>query len=281
MSTSWSAVGGAAAAALLLGLAFGSWLRAPAPEPAAAPVAAARREPGPAAEELARLQRELDIERGRTGALELELALLRHELAPAAPAPSGPDPAPDPGDPGARNADAKDAKPANAEWFDTKQLTEIGVDERHAEYIRERFEELQMDELYLRDQATRDRWIHKPRYGAEFRALSDEARAAIGDDDYDRMLYASGRHNRVLLSSVLNSSPAGDAGILAGDVLVRYGDHPIYDLRDLLAETTSGKLGETTSIDVERNGELLRFYVERGPLGAKIQPIRRPPADRP
>ena len=85
----------------------------------------------------------------------------------------------------------------------------------------------------------------------------------------------------MLLSDVLKSSPAAVAGVQAGDVLVRYGDQPIYDVRDLMAETTSGKLGQSESIDVERDGERLRFYVERGPLGAKIQPMRRPPAAQP
>jgi hypothetical protein len=52
-------------------------------------------------------------------------------------------------------------------------------------------------------------------------------------------------------------------------------------LRDLLEGTASGALGETAAVDVERDGELLRVYVERGPLGARIQPMQRAPAAAP
>jgi hypothetical protein len=232
------------------------------------------------ADQIAKLAQELDHERGLRGALELELSLLRREIGsgPATPTPPTTASTPPEGtDAATETAETPDKKPAHNEWFDASTLTEIGMDERRAEWLRERFESLQMEELYLRDQATRHRWIHQPRYARELRELREETRAAIGDEEYDSMLYASGRHNRVLLSDVLQNSPAAAAGIQAGDVLLRYGDRPIYDIRDLLAETAGGEFGETASIDVERDGERLRFYVERGPLGARIQPRSRAP----
>lgn len=285
---------GVALAALLLGVALGSRFRSAPPEPASAPPA---REAGPRdSDEMARLKRALDHERGLRGALELELALLRREIEPDPGAPTTPARPAEPATPsGAATAKegvdaAKDAKQsatahgegsASNEWFDASKLTEAGVDERRAEWLRERFESLQMDELYLRDQAARGRWMHKPRYSRELRALREETRTEIGDEDYDYLLYGSGRHNRVLLSDVLQNSPAADAGVRAGDVLVRYDDRPIYDVRDLLAETASGELGETASIEVLRDGEVVRLYVPRGPLGARIQPMTRAPSAGP
>jgi hypothetical protein len=274
------AVIGAAMTALLIGLAVGSRFSSAPPAPPAPPPVAPTNE----SDEIARLTRELDHERGLRGALEFELSMLRSEVGtlPTTRTPEVPDSEPAQGGDAASKRTAEAAKTPNTsskrnEWFDVNKLTELGVDERHAEWLRERFESLQMDELYLRDQATREGSINKPRFAREVRALRDETRAAIGDEEYDSMLYASGRHNRVLLSNVLQNSPAAGAGIQAGDVLLQYDDHPIFDIRDLLAETASGEFGEAASIDVDRDGERLRFYVERGPLGARIQPLRRAP----
>jgi hypothetical protein len=282
-SPSRIAVVAIALVALAIGIALGSRLRSPQPEPAQAP--SKREVAADAAGEVARLELELDRERGRSGALELELALLRREIGPGADAATAAKPGTPASDPAADASEDAETSvedtPGRKEWFDASKLVDLGVDERHAEWLRDSFENLQMEELYLRDRATRERWLQKPRYGRELHALRDEARGAIGEEDYDRMLFGSGRHNRVVLSDVLQNSPAAEAGIQAGDVLVRYDDRPVYDVRDLLAETARGELGESAAVDVERDGELLRFFVARGPLGARVQPRTHPPAAQP
>jgi len=275
------AVVGVATAALLIGVALGSrFASAPSGEPPAPPPPTNTNE----ADQITELTRELDRERGLRGSLELELSMLRDEVETvpaskkvpltAAGSSAGDDAS------STETTEAEKTPSANSkrdEWFDVSQLTDLGLDERRAEWLRESFESLQMDELYLRDQATREGWINKPRFSRRLRALREEVHAALGDEDYDSLLYASGRHNRVLLSNVLQNSPAAAAGIQAGDILLRYDDRAIYDVRGLLEETASGELGETASIDIERDGERMRFFVDRGPLGARIQPLRRAP----
>jgi S1-C subfamily serine protease len=167
------------------------------------------------------------------------------------------------------------------EWFDEAALIEQGIDEHRAAWLHEHFEELQMEELYLRDEATRDGWIGTPRYRKQVRNLRGESRETLGDDDYDLLLYASSRNNRVLLSDILQNSPAAAAGIEPGDVLLRYDDQAIFEPRHLLTATTQGAAGSTVAVDLMRNGQSLRVYVRRGPLGARIHSVRRFPSEGP
>jgi hypothetical protein len=275
-------------AGMLVGYAVSGWLqRSPPKPPIAVPVPAA-----PEAE-IAALRAALDEERGLRGALEMEIEMLRQEIVREASPRLEPPPAPA----GARKPEAEGATarvgapdskaaapahgaPARDEWFDEAALVARGVDEHRVARLREHFEALQMDELYLRDDAAREGWLGKARYHKRVRELRAESREELGDDDYDLLLYASGRNNRVRLSDVLQNSPAAAAGIEPSDILVRYDGQAIFESRDLLSATTQGAAGSTVAVDLVRNGESLRLYVRRGPLGARIQPARLFPAQR-
>lgn len=293
-------IASAVGAGLLVGVAVSGWLhRFPPDRPIAAPLSPAP-EAGDAGRagsleaEIAALRAALDEERGRRGALEMEIEMLRQEIAreasPGAVLPPSPGRAPKPegeettavreGAPEAEAMALAHGAPAQKEWFDEAALVEQGVDEHHAAWLHQRFEELQMDELYLRDEAARGGWLGKPRYHRRVQDLRGESREELGEDDYDLLLYASGRNNRVLLSDVLQNSPAASAGIERGDIFLRYDGRAIFSTRDLLSATTQGEAGSTVALDLVRNGELLRLYVQRGPLGARIQSIRRFPAER-
>jgi hypothetical protein len=285
-------IAAALCAGLLVGYAVGGWLHGPAP---GRPVAAPDPEAGgggsapPLEAEIAALGAALDEERGRRGALEMEIEMLRREIFRDASPEAGSPPAPEGG--GAPGSEAATAAregapeapahgaPARSEWFDEADLIERGIDERRAARLHEHFDELQMEELYLRDEAIRGRWLGRPRYHERVRDLRSESREEIGDDDYDLLLYASGRNNRVLLSDVLQNSPAAAAGIEPGDILVRYGGRAIFDIRDLISETTRDGPGSTVPVDLVRDGQRRRVYVPRGPLGARIEGTRHFPAE--
>jgi hypothetical protein len=264
---------------MLVGYAVSGWLqRSPPDPPIAAPI------PATPEAEIAALRAALDEERGLRGALEMEIEMLRQEIVREASPRLEPTPAPE-GAPVAREGapDAEAAAPAHAapagdEWFDEAALVAGGVDEHRVARLREHFEALQMEELYLRDDAAREGWLRKPRYHKQVQELRAESREELGDDDYDLLLYASGRDNRVRLRDVLQDSPAAAAGIEPGDILVRYDGQAIFSTRDLLSATTQGAAGSTIALDLVRNGESLRLYVRRGPLGARIQPVRLFPA---
>jgi len=159
---------------------------------------------------------------------------------------------------------------ANA-WFDEQALVASGMDAALAGELKVFFERLEFERLQLRDRAAREDW-DRARRRAGLDALDDrerQLRERLGDSGYDAYLYAAGRPNRVAVTSVLASAPAGQAGIRAGDYILRYGNQRIYDWSDLRAATSAGNLGDPVELEVERDGEKLQVYLARGPLGVR------------
>jgi len=277
----------AAGAGLLGGYALNAWLWSDPPEGAAAEPARSARETGGASRvdaieaEIAALKAALDDERSQRGALELQVAMLRQEASARVERRPDPEAAPEraktpaEGVRGAAGGLPAHARPHQKQWFDEAALTAQGIDEQHAAWLHAQFEELQMEELYLRDDAARAGWLNSPRFRKQVEDLRGESRETLGDDDYDRLLYATGQNNRVLLSDVLENSPASAAGIEPGDILLRYGDRAIFKPNELLKATSEGKPGATVPVDLLRDGQLLRLYVSRGPLGARIKGMRQ------
>ena len=160
-------------------------------------------------------------------------------------------------------------------WFDEKALIESGMDSIQANQLKLFFEQLEMERLYLRDQSAREGW-DRTRLRDEMQSLADKEdalRERLGDSAYDAYLYASGRPNRVAVTSVLASAQAGQVGIMPGDHILRYDSHRIYNWRDLREATTSGDISDTVEVEVERDGEALQFYLARGPMGIRMDSI--------
>jgi regulator of sigma E protease len=82
-----------------------------------------------------------------------------------------------------------------------------------------------------------------------------------------------------MVSLVAPSSPAEDAGLLPGDVIVRADETEILDIRSLQAYTRE-HLGEAMMLTVERDGEILQLQVvprpdpppDEGPMGIGLSP---------
>jgi hypothetical protein len=154
-----------------------------------------------------------------------------------------------------------------------ERLMAAGMDETRARSLKSRLDDIAMQRLYLRDQATREGWMGDPRYRDEARRLMEaqnNIRSEFGDDAYDRYLYASGQPNRVQIQSVLENSPAWEAGLRAGDQILSYNDQRTYAPGELRRATQRGAAGETIAMQVMRNGELVNLYVPRGPLGVQM-----------
>lgn len=156
-------------------------------------------------------------------------------------------------------------------WFDEQALIDSGMDGALAGELKDFYERLEFERLQLRDRAAREGWDRARRRDG-FEALDErerQLRERLGDSGYDAYLYAAGRPNRVAVTSVLASAPAAQAGIQAGDYILRYDNERIYDWSDLRAATTAGDLGDPVALEVERGGKKLQVYLSRGPLGVR------------
>ncbi|HEM47607.1 MAG TPA: PDZ domain-containing protein, partial [Alphaproteobacteria bacterium] len=90
-------------------------------------------------------------------------------------------------------------------------------------------------------------------------------------------LYASGDRNRVILAELLERSPAAAAGIEPGDELISYDGERVFRAAELKRLTTEGEAGAPVELRVRREGEIVRLFVERGPLGVRLRMETRPP----
>lgn len=227
--------------------------------------------------EVERLRAELASESALRQELQGELEELRQKLAAGVESTS-----PAAASPSRSRGQARDETP-RLQWLDEELLLRAGLMPAEIDALRERFESIEMERLYLRDEATRDAWLNTHRYRKAAREL-DVAFGALrddfGDEAYDWLLYASGRHNRVMVGGVLENSPAAEAGLEPGDLIISYDGVRIFDTRELQSATTGGEAGRNVMLELDRGGESVSAYIPRGPLGIQLGPKREKPSAR-
>jgi hypothetical protein len=231
------------------------------------------------------LEAELEIERAARSDLTRAIEALRQEVAdlpdgrPVAALARSPQAAVSPGSERAPRF-APDPPRAGSR-LDDEALLDAGFTRSEVAAFRTRMDDIQLERLYLRDRAAREGWLATRRYMEESRALDDQlssAREEFGDELYDWAMYSTGRANRVQVAEVMEGSAAAEAGLAPGDVIYSYADRRIFSGGELRDETTAGTAGETTPVDVARDGDSLRVYVPRGPLGIIVEPSSQEPA---
>ena len=153
------------------------------------------------------------------------------------------------------------------------QLVAAGLEPQQAKSITQFLGDIEMERLYLHDQATREGWLGTPRYRQEIMTLverEEELRLELGDTDYDLYLYGTGQPNRVIIQSVIEDSPAQKVGIQSKDIAYSYAGNRLYNIRDLVTATTEGIANESVLLEVIRDGNIYEFYLPRGPLGVRV-----------
>lgn len=159
-------------------------------------------------------------------------------------------------------------------WFHEDELESAGLRPHEVERLQDLFNSSEMQLIDLEHQARREGWYRKPRYWQSLRQMRNELREEAGEEDYDLLLYATGRMNRVVIDGVLRDSPGDQAGLEPGDVVLSYEGRRIYKAPELKRATIQGQVGDRVTIDVLRDGERVRVYALRGPLGARLRPER-------
>lgn len=157
--------------------------------------------------------------------------------------------------------------------------TEITLEERYAaagispqqlQSIRSIQADAQMAGIELDDRARREGWHNTPRYFQEAQALTGDTTAVrnvLGDDLYDRYLFTSGIPNRLMVGSIIDSSPAQKAGFRHGDVILRYGGERVFTSEQINELRSSGVPGEPVTVEILRDGRPLQLTIPRGPMG--------------
>ncbi|MCU0834608.1 MAG: PDZ domain-containing protein [Chromatiaceae bacterium] len=212
-----------------------------------------------------------DISRGWTR-LEAEIARLQARIdglerrLVAAPAAGG------------ERAETAPADPAEQR---RTALVKAGLAEDQAAALVWREAQADLDRLELRDLAMREGWFGTDRYREELGRIETEVprlRAEVGDEVYDRYLYAVGEQNRVRISSVIPGSAAEDAGLRAGDMIETYEGARVFGFNELRRATSGGERDELVPVQIRRaDGTRVQAWLPRGPLGVRLDMARADP----
>ena len=151
--------------------------------------------------------------------------------------------------------------------YQKQQLVEAGFGEEEAAWIVQNESEIALQQLYDQYNARREAWQNAAESGQQRLTTMDRLRERIGDDYYEQYLEAKGWPTSVSIGTVIEGSPAQNAGLQPGDQVTAYDGSRVFNLRDVNRLTVQGELGESVLLEVERDGEPMQLTIPRGPIG--------------
>ena len=152
-------------------------------------------------------------------------------------------------------------------------LVQAGLAEEAAAELVRRQGQQSLDRLNLRDIAVREGWLGTDRYREELAQIQEDVvdlRQELGDEAYDRYLYAAGEDNRVQIDAIIPGSVAELAGLQPGDLIETYAGEQVFNYSDLRDASAGGERGEMVQVKVLRAGQRFDAWLSRGPLGVQL-----------
>ena len=149
-----------------------------------------------------------------------------------------------------------------------EQLTENGFSPERAEWLVKRESALGMEALQARYEAQAAGEPLDP--SNSMLSIQSTLRAEIGDAEYEQYRLASGWPTVVEVSAILESSPAQQAGLQAGDQIVSYNGERVFDIGELNRFTMASDPGGTVVVDIVRDGVPMQVVLPSGPIGVTV-----------
>lgn len=262
---------------LALGVAIAWYLRGGSAAPSEPEVAFTPRTGASETDRIADLERALAAQVDRSNLLASRLAELETRIGQRGSRTGGPD-RPDGFDPRANRGNGNDPRQqfldANGNFDPTKmaearrkqevdRLVNAGFTQERAEWILRRQQELEVQAQQAQYDAQRN--------GQPFTRVDTDValRKEMGDAEYEKYLTGTGRPTTVQVMDVLASSAAERSGLKPGDQILSYAGQRVFDSGELNSLTRQGTPGETVTVEIKRDGQIVQLSVPRGVLGVQ------------
>jgi S1-C subfamily serine protease len=97
----------------------------------------------------------------------------------------------------------------------------------------------------------------------------------MSEEEYDRNLYASGMPNRLVITGVTPNSPAQNAGLAVGDIIITFNGRRVFDWLDM--RLSQANVPELVAMELQRDNDIYQALVPPGPLGIQTNPVMQEP----
>ena len=161
-------------------------------------------------------------------------------------------------------ADPPEPSQGNRDRQMLRRIEQAGLSEDEYSAYESRAYELYLENFEQEWLQRRESFLN----GDRLPSSRERLRTELGDDAYDRYLFANGSPNRVRVRRVLPGSAAEQVGLAEGDVLVSYDGERLFDFEDLRAASYRGEPGAMAIMEVRRaDGTVGQVSIPRGPMG--------------